>query len=204
MSVPIIGLTGGIGSGKSFVAECFAQHGIDIVDADVVAREVVGPGTEGLAKLVAYFGKDILDEQNTLDRAKLRKIVFISPEKTQWLNETLHPLIRDKMKQSLTQASSNYVLFVVPLLYENKLYEWCDRICVVDLPESQQLSRASARDNNSEEQIKHIMANQCSRNERLSIAHDVIDNSKNKIHTAKQVNLLHNVYKNLYHDLQNS
>lgn len=202
MPAPVVGLTGGIGSGKSYVAECFAQHGIDIVDADIVAREVVETGTKGLSELVTYFGTDILDEHGTLDRAKLRQIVFASPEKTHWLNQTLHPLIREQMQQSLAQASSCYVLFVVPLLFENKLYEWCDRVCVVDLPEPQQLLRASARDNNSKEQIQQIMSNQCSRSERLSIADDIIDNSKSKSHTLKQVEFLHKVYKNLEFDLK--
>jgi dephospho-CoA kinase len=191
----IVGLTGGIGSGKSLVADAFAKQGVAIVDADIVAREVVAPHTKGWQAIVDKFGTEVLQADNSLDRPALRTLAFAAPETTAWLNATLHPLIRAEMQQQLTAAEGPYVLFVVPLLIENSLNQWCDRICVVDVPTEMQLDRASQRDNNSYDQIQKIIQQQCSRSERLAKADDIIDNSKNISHTLKQVDNLHKLYK---------
>lgn len=196
MTAAIVGLTGGIGSGKSFIADCFATHNIDIVDADIVAREVVAPGTFGLNEIVNKFGDEILTPDGKLDRPKLREIVFADQTLTAWLNQCLHPLIRDKMRHDLNAATSPYVIFVVPLLIENKLHTWCQRVCVVDVPEALQVERAMCRDGNTAEQIKQIMAQQCSRNERLAHADDIIDNSQSRGATKDTVKNLHEFYMN--------
>jgi dephospho-CoA kinase len=193
----IIGLTGGIGSGKSLVADAFAKHGISVVDADIVAREVVAPDTPGWQAIVDKFGTEVLNANRSIDRPALRALAFATPAATAWLNATLHPLIRTAMQHQLAQATGPYVLFVVPLLIENGLDQWCDRVCVVDVPIELQIARASQRDNNSQAQIQKIMQQQCSRNERLAKAHDVIDNSGDTLHTFKQVDNLHKLYKSL-------
>lgn len=173
----IVGLTGGIGSGKSTIADLFQQLNVPIIDADIVAREVVAKGSPLLEKIVSYFGLDILNADGELNRAALRQIVFNDENKKQWLNNLLHPAIREEMLNQLEQIQTPYVLWVVPLLIENKLMNYCDRILVIDVLPDIQLSRASRRDNSNQETIKNIMAAQVSRAERLSFADDVIENN---------------------------
>lgn len=187
----VVGLTGGIGSGKSAATSMFERHGIDIVDADEVARDVVAVGSEGLNQIQAHFGSDILLEDGSLNRAALREKVFANNEEKNWLNELLHPLIRKRMQNLLAESTSEYTILSVPLLVENKLTEMCDHIVVVDCPESLQLERALKRDGSTEATIKSIMASQASRKERTSAADDILDNSTSLDALSSQISSLH-------------
>ncbi|AUI86920.1 dephospho-CoA kinase [Vibrio azureus] len=191
----VIGLTGGIASGKTTVANLFRQHfNIDIVDADIVAREVVEPGTAGLTAIIKRFGPDIVKQDQTLDRAKLRERIFSIPEDKAWLNALLHPLIREKMLEDLQQVNSDYALLVVPLLIENNLNSLCQRVLVVDAAPDTQIFRATKRDNVSESQVQAILMSQASREERLQIADDVVKNNSDDPDLLLQVADLHQKY----------
>lgn len=191
----VIGLTGGIASGKTTVANLFKQQfKIDIVDADIVAREVVEPGTPGLNAIIEHFGNDIVLDNQLLDRAKLRERIFSNPEEKQWLNQLLHPIIREKMLEDLQQVTSDYALLVVPLLIENNLESLCDRVLVVDVDPNTQISRTMKRDNVSEEQALAILASQASRQQRLDIADDVVKNNPDDHDLLLQITNLHEKY----------
>ena len=194
----IVGLTGGIGSGKTTIANLFANLGVPLVDADVVAREVVEKDSPLLSKIVEHFGPQILTKQGELNRAALREIVFHHDEEKQWLNNLLHPAIRERMKQQLSEQTAPYTLFVVPLLIENKLTALCDRILVVDVSPQTQLARSAQRDNNNFEQIQRIINSQVSQQERLQWADDVINNdadlAQNLPHLQQKVLELHQFY----------
>ena len=191
----IVGLTGGIGSGKSTVATLFADNGIALVDADVVARQVVAPGSPALAAIAEHFGPTVLQADGQLNRAALRLQVFSDEAARQWLNQLLHPLIREQMQQQLAAATSPYVLWVVPLLLENGLNQDCDRVLVVDAPADTQRQRVLARDASADADA--IMARQLSRRERLAAADDIIDNSGTPDALAEQVDVLHQRYLSL-------
>ena len=197
----IVGLTGGIGSGKSTIANLFALLDVPIIDADVVAREVVEKGSPLLTKIVEHFGQHILDKQGNLDRTALRQIVFHSEQEKKWLNQLLHPAIRAEMLRQLEAVSAPYVLWVVPLLIENKLSELCDRVLVVDVLPDIQLERAIKRDESKAETIQNIIASQVDRQTRLNYADDVIENNlpleENAINLAHQVAKLHHCYLDL-------
>ena len=188
----IIGLTGGIGSGKSTVAKEFIDLGIEVIDADKVAREVVEPGQPALTQIELYFGKEVVGINGELDRAKLRNIIFNSEIKKQWLNDLLHPIIRDTLLKKLEQARSEYVILEAPLLLENQLTKYTDYTLVVDVTEALQIERATQRDSNSVAQIQAIMNAQISRELRLEQADYIIDNSSTDLVVLKQqVNMLH-------------
>ena len=174
----IIGLTGGIGSGKSTVANEFKKLGIEVVDADVVAREVVELGQPALNKIKEYFGGDILDKNNALDRTALRHIIFNSESKKDWLNKLLHPIIRDKILENMAAAKSPYVILEAPLLFENNLNQYTQYNIVVDIAEKKQIQRAAKRDGTNEAQIQAIMDAQLNRDERLKKADFIIDNNE--------------------------
>ncbi|REL36591.1 dephospho-CoA kinase [Thalassotalea euphylliae] len=194
----IIGLTGGIGSGKTTVANYFANLGIDIIDADIVAREVVEPGTIGLTKITDHFGEQVLKTDGSLNREKLRQIVFTDSNAKQWLNQLLHPMIRTEIFTQLSKAKSPYKLLVAPLLIENGLDAQVDNVLVVDITEEQQLERTLKRDNSTPEVINNIISAQVSREERLAKADDVIDNSSaNLADVEQQVHNLHKKYLSL-------
>ncbi|AVX00832.1 dephospho-CoA kinase [Vibrio vulnificus] len=191
----VIGLTGGIASGKTTVANLFQQHfAIDIVDADIVARQVVAPGSAGLTAIVDHFGVDILTHEGELDRGKLRQRIFTHSEEKQWLNALLHPMIRRKMIEDLAQVSSPYALLVVPLLVENQLQTLCDRVLVVDVEEKTQLQRTMDRDGVDEQQVRAILKAQASRHERLALADDVIKNESKDQDLLQQITDLHQKY----------
>ncbi|MGD6736804.1 dephospho-CoA kinase [Photobacterium leiognathi] len=197
----VIGLTGGIGSGKTTVANLFADtYGIDIIDADIVAREVVEPNTFGLNAIIEKCGKEILLEDGTLNRAKLRDAIFSQPELKTWLNNLLHPLIREKMQQDINQSQSPYCLLVVPLMVENNLQTMTHRLLVVDVDEQVQIERTQQRDNVSIEQIKNILASQASREQRLDAADDVITNNGDNKALVSQVEQLHLQYLKMSQD----
>lgn len=192
-----IGLTGGIGSGKSSAAGLFAKHGIDIVDADSIARDVVAVGEPVLNTIADYFGDNALLEDGSLNRAFVRQLTFSDPEKKAWLNATLHPLIRKRLLSSMHAASSTYCIVDVPLLTENNMKGLFTRVLVVDCNEALQLERALARDNSDEKIIKNIIAAQATREERKAIADDIIDNTGTLAELQKQVDKLHAYYCSL-------
>ena len=190
----ILGLTGGIGSGKSAVSAMFEKLGITVVDADIVAREVVEPGSVGLKKIVEHFGKTILTSEGVLDRAKLRGIIFDNETEKSWLNALLHPLIRESMLKQLQQATSDYVILVAPLLFENGLEKLCNHTLLIDVPVTTQITRTSARDNVSEAQAKKIIASQMSRADKQLKADDILDNDRALSEVAIDVKKLHQKY----------
>lgn len=190
----VVGLTGGIGSGKTTVADLFAQFDIDIIDADVVAREVVEPGTPGLAAIVGKLGSDILLTDGTLDRSKLRQRIFNDNSLKNWLNNLLHPMIREKMKADIAQAKSPYCLLVIPLMVENNLQTMTDRLLVVDVSEETQIARTQKRDNVDAEHVQKILAAQASREQRLAAADDVISNNGDSATLRSEVAALHRQY----------
>ncbi|OOF41255.1 MULTISPECIES: dephospho-CoA kinase [Rodentibacter] len=194
----IVGLTGGIGSGKSTIANLFAELGVPIVDADIVAREVVAKDTPLLKKITEHFGKSILLENGELNRPALRQLIFANEAEKNWLNGLLHPAIRKAMLKQLSTQTAPYTLFVVPLLIENKLTELCHRVLVVDVSPETQLMRAAKRDKNNFEQIRQIMNSQVNRTERLKWATEIINNDKelaeNLPHLKQKVLELHRFY----------
>lgn len=190
----IVGLTGGIGSGKSVVADMFTELGIEIVDADVVARLVVEKGTPTLGIIAEHFGSEILTADGSLNRPQLRKIIFDSEQERKWLENLLHPLIANEINSQLTSSRSPYAILVSPLLLETNQIDLVDRILVVDVSEQLQLQRAMARDNNSADQIKAIMATQMDRQQRLDKADDVICNDKDLKSLEPEVLKLHQIY----------
>lgn len=190
----IVGLTGGIGSGKSTVTKCFEQLGICVVDADILAREVVEPGTASLASIAQKFGNSILEKHGGLNRAMLREIVFADSTKKSWLEKLLHPAIRDLMLSRLQASPSPYTLLVSPLLLETDQHKLANRILVVDVPVKTQLERTEKRDGSSEATIKSIINSQIGRAERLSAADDVILNDQSTDTLPARVLLLHKKY----------
>ncbi|WP_083004570.1 dephospho-CoA kinase [Halomonas sp. GT] len=185
----IIGLTGGIGSGKSTVARAFEELGVGWVDADDVAREVVAVGEPALAAIAEHFGEDVLNSDGTLNRSALRTIIFENPAQRQWLESVTHPKVRERLLLHLDrlQAQSPYVLLVSPLLFESGQDKLVHRTLVIDVPESLQLARTLARDGVSESQVRAILAAQLPREERLAKGNDVIDNSGDHADMMRQV-----------------
>jgi len=173
----IIGLTGGIGSGKSAAANFFHSEGVTVLDADQLAREVIEQNTPGFQSIVDYFGSDIIGEDGSIDRAKLRQEIFDDKEKKKAIESITHPLVRDLMAERIAASTSPYSIIMVPLIFETNSMSAYNRILVIDCDTKLQLKRATLRDNNSSEQIQKILDSQCSRTERLSIANDVIPNN---------------------------
>ncbi|MEZ9158717.1 dephospho-CoA kinase [Vibrio lentus] len=191
----IIGLSGGIASGKTTVANLFNEHfNIDIVDADIVAREVVALGSEGLKQIATHFGEEVLLEDGALNRAKLREVIFTDPTEKQWLNELLHPMIRNKIDSDLSKVASPYALLVAPLLVENQMQGMADRVLIVDVPTEVQIERTMSRDNVSKEQVTAILKSQASREQRLAVADDVIKNHTKNQELLPQITDLHQKY----------
>ena len=187
----VVGITGGIGSGKSAVTDHLETLGITVVDADKVARVVVEPGTSGLAAIAEHFGADILLVDGGLDRAALRKIVFNNPDERKVLEGITHPRIRDEITRQLSEASSPYVVLSSPLLLESGQNTFADYVVVVDVPEEVQLRRTMARDDNSEALVKQIMAAQLDRQTRLSRADTSITNDTSLTELYERVETLH-------------
>lgn len=194
MSRYTVGLTGGIGCGKSTVTALFAKLGVQHVDADIVAREVVMPGTACFNAICDQFGSSVLTDSGVLDRAALRQRVFTNNTDKLWLEQLLHPAIRTELLLQLAALSSPYVLLVAPLLLENALDKYVNRVLLIDLPEPVQLQRAMARDNANQQQIQAIMAAQMTREARLQRADDIINNDSTVAALQAQVNRLHRFY----------
>ncbi len=192
-----VGLTGGIASGKTAVSDRLKALGADIIDADIAARAVVEPGQPALEELVREFGAHIVQEDGTLDRAALRRQVFGDTEARRRLEHILHPRIRDWLLQRVETSPGPYAVLVVPLLVEGGLVDLVDRVLVVDVPESVQIQRLTARDGSSEEQAKAILAAQASRQQRLARADDVLDNTTSLQELDARVDALHRRYLEL-------
>lgn len=192
----VVGLTGGIGSGKSTVARLFGALGVHWVDADDVAREVVEPGTPALEKVAEHFGQEILLPGGGLDRAALRRIVFDAPEERTWLEGLLHPVIREELMRQLRPVNYSlpYVLLVSPLLLETDQHELVEKVVVVDVPVDVQIQRTMARDTNDREQVERIIAAQMPREQRLRKADDVVDNNLAMMDVERQVEQLHQTF----------
>lgn len=193
----IVGLTGGIGSGKSAASACFAKLGVTIVDADVIAREAVQPNTPALQAIAKHFGPEILLPNGALNRAQLRHIIFAQPEAKTWLESLLHPLINQRLQQQLHSARSAYAVLASPLLLETSQHQLVDRILVIDCPPEVQIQRAAQRDNIDPAQIKAIMATQINRTERLKRADDVLHNHGDLQELEGEVAKLHQQYLRL-------
>lgn len=189
-----VALTGGIGSGKSTVADAFAQLGVQVIDADIIARQVVEPGTNALQAIAAHFGHEVIAADGTLNRRLLRERIFSNADGKNWLNALLHPLIQQETRRQMLQATSAYVLWVVPLLVENKLSAQADRVLVIDVLPETQLHRTMQRDGVSREHAQQILSAQATREARLAVADDVIDNNGAPDAIASDVARLHKQY----------
>ncbi|MGM0563616.1 MAG: dephospho-CoA kinase [Pseudomonadota bacterium] len=190
----VVGITGGIGSGKTTVADLFADLGTPVIDADQASRTIVEPGQPALSQIVDVFGRHILRNDGHLDRPALRDIVFSAPEKRQQLEAITHPAIRQHMMQQLRQSQGPYALMVIPLLIDTGHWEMIDRVLVVDVDEHNQLERVMQRDGLSEEQVRNIFDAQISREERLAAADDIILNAHDMDHLRQEVAHLHALY----------
>ena len=182
----IVGLTGGIGSGKTTVSDMFANLDIDIIDADIAARTVVMPGSKALIAIKANFGPDFITPTGDLDRTKLRSRIFCNNDDKTWLNNLLHPLIRTEILSQISQAKSNYCVLVAPLLIENNLQKLVNRVLVIDIDEANQIARTAERDPSSVAEIKRIIASQIPSKQRLSFADDVINNQDISLEEIQQ------------------
>ena len=190
-----VGLTGGIGSGKSTIARLFSQLGAEVVDADRIARELVAAGSPALEEIAAHFGPQILTAGGELDRAALRDRVFRDPRQKQWLEEALHPRVREEIRRRLTASRADYVILEVPLLLESGHYDFVNRVLVVDVPEDIQVERTARRDAAPPESVRRIMAAQMGRGERLGHADDVLNNTLPLEQVKEEVKRLHDYYR---------
>ncbi|MBC3412531.1 dephospho-CoA kinase [Pseudomonas sp. SWRI51] len=193
----ILGLTGGIGSGKSAAAERFVELGVHLVDADQAARWVVEPGRPALASIVERFGAGVLLEDGQLDRAALRQQIFADPAQRQWLEQLLHPLIGQEIFSYLAKAETPYAVYVSPLLIESGQYRKTQRILVIDAPPELQVQRTLLRDNTSAEQVQAILKAQVGREERLRHADDVVVNDRDVPTLHAEIDRLHHFYLTL-------
>jgi dephospho-CoA kinase len=192
-----IGLTGGIGSGKSTASSLFEQLGVPVIDADAIAREMVAPGQPGLDAVRQAFGPDAIGADGTLDRAWLRARVFAEPDERQRLEELLHPLIREAIRARVQQLAAPYCILAIPLLVEKGWRSEVDRVLVIDAPVEQQIARTASRDRMRTEDVERILAAQASREERLAAADDVLCNEGDLNALRERVTLLHQRYLRL-------
>ncbi len=172
-----VALTGGIASGKTLVSDAFASLGVPVIDTDVIAHQIVEPGQAALREIESEFGSDIIDNDGRLKRAALRSVIFSDPDKRKKLESILHPRIRQEVGNALAKVTFDYCILVVPLLAEKGAYPDVNRVLVVDVEPETQLSRLMARDNSSRKQAGQALASQASRQQRLEIADDILDNS---------------------------
>lgn len=195
----VVGLTGGIGSGKTTVAERFAARGVPVVDADAIARELVTPGAPALAVITERFGAEVLDGEGRLDRRRLREQVFADPARRRQLEAILHPRIRAEIRQRLAAlpAATPYAVVVIPLLVESGWRDLVDRVLVVDVPRAQQIERTSRRDGATTAQVEAILAAQATREERLAAADDVVYNEGEPADLDHQIDALDAQYREL-------
>ena len=190
----IIGLTGGIGSGKSVASDKFKSLGVAVVDADVASRTVVEPGKPALKEIQDHFGSGIITAEGKLDRNKLREIIATDAKERKWLESVLHPKIGEQITKEISESTSVYTLFVAPLLLETNSQEMCSRVVVVDVPKDVQIQRTAKRDKVSSNQVEQMVAAQMDREKRLEKADDVLLNSGTIEDLEKQVEELHKKY----------
>jgi len=195
--VLVIGLTGGIGSGKSTVADALAARGAGVIDTDVLARELAAPGSPAANEIAAAFGSEVIRPDGSLDRDSLRTLVFRDPEARRRLEAILHPRIKRRMLQRLAALDTPYAVLVIPLLFETNQQDLADRVLVVDVPQAVQLERVRRRSGLADTEIAHIVASQIGRAERLARADDIIDNSGDRRALLAQVERLHQRYLGL-------
>jgi len=182
----IVGLTGGIGSGKTTVANMFADLGVDIIDADLIARQAVRPNSNALKAIAQHFGNDYINEDGQLNRSLLRRNIFSHHDNKLWLNNLLHPLIRQNIVSALAASKSVYCLLVAPLLLENQLDKLVKTVLVIDTSEALQLSRTLSRDTSTKKEVQAIINSQISRADRLAAADHIIDNSNTNFDSVSQ------------------
>ncbi|MGR9044715.1 MAG: dephospho-CoA kinase [Gammaproteobacteria bacterium] len=192
-----IGLTGGIGSGKTTVARLFADYGVPIIDADIIARQLVEPGQPALERIQQVFGQRVINPDGSLNRNELRTLVFTDPGMKQKLEAILHPLILSEIQSETVRLKAPYCIICMPLLFETGMNRWVDRVLVVDCPVATQIARVAQRDHLNEETIRAIIASQAPRGLRNAQADDLIDNSETNSELAEQVKKLHNLYSSL-------
>jgi dephospho-CoA kinase len=190
----VVGLTGGIGSGKSVAAQMFRAWGVEVIDADSLAREVVEPGQPALSDIAAYFGSELLTAEGYLDRAALRKIVFSNPEQKSWLENLLHPLIAKLLQRRLNATKSPYAILESPLLLETEQYKLVDRVIVIDVNKEIQIARSVRRDGSDEAVIRSIIASQIDRAKRIQHADDLVSNEEGLEQLREKVEALHSKY----------
>ena len=197
----IIGLTGGIGSGKSTVTKLFSSHGVPIIDADTIARQVTAPGQPALREICALFGEEMIDDDGQLKRRQLRKIIFSNPQKRAQLEAILHPIIQQRMLEQAAIASQHaaYTILSIPLLLESGWQQLLDRILVIDVSEQSQLQRTMQRDNIDKKTAQAIINAQINRQDRLLAADDIIDNEGSIDELQQQLQQLHQKYLQLSH-----
>lgn len=194
----VVAVTGGIGSGKSTVVDLFRTKGIPVIDTDIIAREVVQEPAV-LAQLSETFGHEVLNNDGSLNRNMLRQIAFTSDDNRSKLNNILHPLIQQHAVEQLANTDAQYCLLVIPLLFESRYPYQYDRVLVIDVAPEKQIDRSMQRDNATRTDIQNIMAAQATREQRLSIADDVIDNNGELAELQPQVDALHRKYRELAH-----
>lgn len=192
-----IGLTGGIGSGKTTVANIFAKLGVPIIDADVIAHQITTPNDNAYNDIIQHFGKTILNPDSTIDRKKLRHIIFENRIEKKWLENLLHPIILSAMKNEIKKVKTPYCICVIPLLAESSGIDFVDRVLVVDSPLEKQLLRAKQRDDTTNEMIQKIIDSQANQATRLKIADDVLINDGDLIELEKKISALHRYYLTL-------
>lgn len=195
-----VGITGGIGSGKTAASDYLAQNKqITVVDADVAAREVVEPEMPALTAIAEHFGNEVLLESGSLNRQYLRQLIFDSPEEKLWIEELLHPIIRQQIIIQLSKVTSPYGVLVSPLLFETNQHQLVDRTLLIDIPEEIQLIRSCQRDSMSEEQAQRIISTQMPREGKRQQANDIIDNQGSLQQLYAQLDQLHQQYLELAH-----
>ncbi|VAW58110.1 Dephospho-CoA kinase [hydrothermal vent metagenome] len=192
-----VALTGGIGCGKTTVCQLFSAHGVPVIDTDIIAREQVKPGQPALQMIVNYFGPDILLTDGTLNRKKLAGKTFSQPADRLKLESILHPCIRQHVQQQLSTLSSSYAIIAIPLLVETSQHTQYDRVLLVDCTEAQQIERTRSRDQRSREEIKNIINSQATREQRIGIADDILENDLDSNALASKVSALHKRYLSL-------
>jgi len=190
-------LTGGIASGKTAVSDGFRRLGVPVIDTDVIARELVEPGQPALDRITDVFGPAVLDSTGKLDRRKMRQAIFSSPELKARLEALLHPLIAEEVLRRMDHVTAPYCLLVIPLYTESRSYRWVDRVLVVDVGEEQQIERVMSRDHIDREQAEAILNAQASRQERLALADDIIENSGTLNELESKIDALHKKYSSL-------
>ena len=194
MSMFVVGLTGGIGSGKTVASDRFEELGIKVVDADISSRVVVEIGKPALSSIEAKFGSDVILDDGSLNRAKLREIIFKDDEAKSWLESLLHPLIGQHILDEIASATSRYVILVSPLLFETTQFQMCNRTLLIDVPKDIQILRTAKRDKVPESQVEKIIASQMDRDQKIGKADDVIVNDGEIGDLISKIDKIHQRY----------